>query len=48
MNGKMTKKARADVLLAWTEGFAPSLDRRMVHVIATTRVTAEGMRGCHS
>ena len=45
MNGKMTKKARAEVLLAWTEGFAPSLDSSMVHEIATTRVARDRKAG---
>ena len=45
MNGKMTKKARAEVLLAWTEGFAPSLDSSTVHEIATTRVARERKAG---
>ena len=45
MNGKMTKKARADVRFACTEGFAPSRDSSIVHEIATTRVTRERKAG---
>ena len=45
MNGKMTKKARADVRFAWTEGFAPSRDSSIVHEMATTRVTRERKAG---
>ena len=45
MNGKMTKKARAEVLFDWTEGFAPSLDSSTVHEIATTRVARERKAG---
>ena len=45
MNGKMTKKARAEVRFAWTEGFAPSRDSSIVHEIATTRVTRERKAG---
>ena len=45
MNGKMTKKARADVRFACTEGFAPSRDSSIVHEMATTRVTRERKAG---